>query len=242
MAAPYPDIQQYMAPYQENAATGAAMVPAQGETNVAVEQQRQAQIAATQAREQAKLKLQEMGYTGKPIQERNEVGGYTFYDTKGNPISAAEYAGMTGSTLGDVLKDSMDKGDIDFLQKYNTFKTISADPKTTEDQKNKIADTLSVYSQTGSDIGKLYKTFGVEDNKKLADTLGLEDALGINSDQFSTLPKDQQKVVIEKYFNNLKGLYDELNYYTTTPVKDVFENFTKEHGNIFFGYNNPNTW
>lgn len=56
---------------------------------------------------------------GKYTRETNEVGGYSFFDPDGNPITAEEYAAGTGKYVNQVLSGSQDLGDQEFLLDYD---------------------------------------------------------------------------------------------------------------------------
>lgn len=56
---------------------------------------------------------------GKFTRETNEVGGYSFFDPDGNPITAEEYAAGTGKYVNQVLSGSQDLGDQEFLLDYD---------------------------------------------------------------------------------------------------------------------------
>lgn len=47
-----------------------------------------------------------------------EDGGYNFYNAKGDPISAGDYARARNERVADVLKDSQNSSDQDFLNDY----------------------------------------------------------------------------------------------------------------------------
>jgi len=249
MPAEFADIQQYMAPYQEAAASEAALVPKKTEdVTYGIQQQQAARSAAAaeRARQEKMKELEAQGY-GKPQRDVNESGGYTFYDDKGNPISAAEYAGMTGKGVGEVLQGSLDPGDIEFLKKYETFKAAASDPQVTQEETGYLKNQLSAYSESGGNLGKFAKIMGIKakgvlhpDIEALAKTLNVEDITGIKPADFAKLDKKKQQEIVNGIMTYAQETYDELNHYSTTPIKDIFEEFVKNHETIFYGYSNPN--
>ena len=52
---------------------------------------------------------------GKFYREKNAAGGYSFFDSAGNPVTPAEYALANDKDLGYALEGSSDPGDQNFL-------------------------------------------------------------------------------------------------------------------------------
>lgn len=135
------DIQQYMAPEFQEAASAAKLVPTKTADVKASYDMAAARAAASERASAAKAKLAEMGY-GKPARDRNDSGGYTFYDDKGKPISAAEYSALTGDSIDKVLEGSLDQNDIKFTQEYSMKRQYIQNPAQLKDDLTKIQDVL----------------------------------------------------------------------------------------------------
>lgn len=83
------------------------------------ERRRQAALAARQAELQDKLD------PSKYKQVRKEDGGFAFYDPTGKEIDIADYASVTGLRRVDILKDSENPIDQQYMQDYSTINDIT---------------------------------------------------------------------------------------------------------------------
>lgn len=98
----------------------------------------------------------------------NDAGGYDFYNPGGEPISAVEYARKTNQRVTDVLKDSEDVYDKDFVQDYeNVYRLgqiISSNDKDARDEffkKNPEMKELQdmPYEEVVSNLRELYPEY-----------------------------------------------------------------------------------
>ena len=71
-----------------------------------------AQLEA-EAREKARERAKNVA--NEYYQEKNEVGGWNFFDWQGNKISPAEYSRVKGIPLTKALEGSNDPGDVEFM-------------------------------------------------------------------------------------------------------------------------------
>lgn len=113
-----------------DAATGLAAGAAGGEANRAADKEeaerdaaaRIADILAKREEVQQKAAYDKWQSENDPRNYRKEVaddGGYNFYDAAGNPINVQEYAAATNQRISDVLKDSENAKDQEFINDYN---------------------------------------------------------------------------------------------------------------------------
>ncbi len=148
MAAGYADIQKYMAPLFAESKTGYLRQEKQAESAAAG----RAAAQAEQARQQKLADLEAQGY-GKPQRRTNEVGGYTFYDKKGNPISASEFSSLTENTLDKVLEGSLDPNDNKFIKEYVPTREYMKDPALIQEDLKFAQDSLNKgFAKEGTNI------------------------------------------------------------------------------------------
>lgn len=107
-----------------SAAAGAAGNVAQiGEAN-----RRQAEsIARRKKIDEITQKIQDIKDSTDPNKYQKAPkadGGFDFFDPKGNPISVAEYAKVTGKPVASILKDSQNFKDIQFIQDFDELQEL----------------------------------------------------------------------------------------------------------------------
>lgn len=89
------------------------------------------------------------GGRGKPQRVRKEDGGFAFFDENGNEISAKQFAELTGNTTTDILSDSENPIDIQYLNDYKNLQDFM-NAATTGDR-----DTLDAYYQQNNNLRSL---------------------------------------------------------------------------------------
>lgn len=152
---------------QSNAATGAQAY----NTNVTVANQKQAAQAHVEA---LKARAKEIADATDPKNytvKRKEDGGFDFFDPKGQQIDIATYTSKTGQKASDVLKDSENPIDIQYV----------ADKKNLEDLINAIVN---------KDSAKL------DSYKQLAEAEGISDLTKMKPQEVI----DQFKKHYERYY------------------------------------------
>ena len=119
---------------------GAVAQKAADEEEKAAEAARQAQMQAIQD------KLNPAKY--RAAKDR-EDGGYSFYDPDGNQIGIDRYAAVTGRNPAEILSDSDNPFDLQFVNDYkNTRQVIEA-------AQNGDTDTLDTFKASNGDVGKM---------------------------------------------------------------------------------------
>lgn len=114
-------------------------------TGTTVANQQQAEAEARQA-EAARLKaeaqkIQDESDPSKYTLKKKEDGGFDFFDPHGNQVDIATYAKKTGVKPADVLKDSENPIDIQFVHDYNNLNDLLSAVV------NKDTDKLDSYRQ-----------------------------------------------------------------------------------------------
>lgn len=109
-ASSFPELQKY---YDINFQLPLSTAGVRALTGQADAKEKQREFDVKQQMEKASGK----GYTRVP----KEDGGYGFFDSEGNEISAYEYARATGKSALDVLSDSENPIDIGFREDYQNL-------------------------------------------------------------------------------------------------------------------------
>jgi hypothetical protein len=78
----------------------------------------------------------------------NATGGYNFFDSKGTPISAFQYARAKGVGLTDALQGSADAGDQKVVSDYNGIKELAMLVSMSSKERQQVVDT----DEEGNDI------------------------------------------------------------------------------------------
>lgn len=102
-------------------ATGAAVGGLAGEARRATNEQEANQSASERMAEIIRKRDEAIADLDDPKnyrKELNEVGGYNFYDGKGKKITVQQYARDRNERVSDILKDSTDPGDVDYVNQY----------------------------------------------------------------------------------------------------------------------------
>lgn len=127
---PYADIQGL---FNSQFQLGAAAAPVAGLTNAAAVDDANARAAASaaSAKKAAELKeklaaveqkMSDYQNPSKWQQVPKEDGGYDYIDPLGNKTSIAKYAEVTGKNLPDILRDSRNSLDQQFVSEYDLLK------------------------------------------------------------------------------------------------------------------------
>lgn len=125
------------------------------------------QAQAEQAQRKASLeaesqRLKDMTDPNKYQLRQKEDGGYDFFDPEGNQIDVATYTQRTGQRAADVLKDSQNPIDIQYVEDFNNLQgfftaLVNKDTKSIEAYK-KQQPNLSKYEGAGG-MDKLTQDF-----------------------------------------------------------------------------------
>lgn len=86
-------------------------------------QQAAAQQKAQELKDQAQ-KLKDLQDPNKFQKVRKEDGGFDFYDPLGNKIGIQQFSQVTGKGPKDILKDSENNLDLQYLQDYKTVNDV----------------------------------------------------------------------------------------------------------------------
>lgn len=105
---------------QSNAATSAQA----DQTNTTVANQREAAKQHIEELKQQAKDLQDETDPSKYTLKKKSDGGYDFFDPKGNQIDIATYTSKTGAKASDVLKDSENPIDIQYVNDYNNLQDL----------------------------------------------------------------------------------------------------------------------
>lgn len=129
-------------------------------------QQDDAAAAKAQAEKIAMLKeeaakAKDMLDPKKYQQVRKDDGGYAFYAPDGSPVSVGDYARITGKSFKDVLKDSENNIDQQYLQDYKSMQELAnafanGDKKYLDALPNEMKDYMK--GKTMADIMKDFKS------------------------------------------------------------------------------------
>lgn len=120
---------QNLAQGQFKAAAGDVAAAAAGaDANIIAENEKRAEEAARQKRmSDIKDRLDQIKEENDPKnyqQVPNDHGGYDFYNGKGEKIDVKEYAQATKKRVSDLLKDSEDPADREFVDNYKQLKEL----------------------------------------------------------------------------------------------------------------------
>lgn len=106
---------------------------------------RQEQEAEAARRAQAQ-KLQDKMDPSKYRMQRKEDGGFDFFDPEGNPIDINQYAKVTGQRAADILKNSENPFDLQYLNDYSNTRAL------VESIQNGDTETLQGYLKDNKNI------------------------------------------------------------------------------------------
>ena len=123
--------------------------PAAGVGNIAGEAADQEAKAAEAARQAKMQEIQDKLDPSKYRVARKEDGGFDFFDPAGNPIDVAKYAAVTGKTPAQILSQSDNPFDRQYVNDYNNTRDIVTAIQ------NGDSDTLNAFKAENSDIGKM---------------------------------------------------------------------------------------
>jgi hypothetical protein len=123
------------------------------------------EIAAQQKAQDLKIKaqkLKDMQDPNKFQKVRKDDGGFDFYDPLGNKIGVQQFSQVTGKSPKDILKDSENSLDVQYLQDYKTMQEIAnAYANNDKDTLDEIAargdDPNFFKGKTGADILNMFK-------------------------------------------------------------------------------------
>lgn len=137
----------------------AAGYQAQADQNA---QQAAAQQKAAELKDKAQ-QLKDMQDPNKFQKVRKDDGGFDFYDPLGNKIGIQQFSQVTGKSPKDVLKDSENSLDVQYLQDYKTMQEIAnAYANNDKDTLDEIAargdDPNFFKGKTGADILNMFKS------------------------------------------------------------------------------------
>ena len=96
-----------------------------GSGSLAGQKAKEADEADEAARQAAMRKLQDKLDPGKYTKQRKADGGFAFFDPDGKEIGIDRYAEMTGYRLADILKDSENPIDQEYINDYLNMNTLA---------------------------------------------------------------------------------------------------------------------
>lgn len=112
-----------------------------GGANVATEAGNEADAADKAARDAQIQKLQDQSDPSKYTMQRKADGGFAFYDPSGKEIDINTYAKITGQRRADILKDSENPVDQQYINDYNNMSDL------TNAIYNNDTDTIKAFQQ-----------------------------------------------------------------------------------------------
>lgn len=110
-----PEVTSYS---RAGAIEGAVKQGLSGSGTLAGQKAKEADEADEAARKAAMQRIQDKLDPGKYRRERKEDGGFAFFDPEGKEIGVDAYAQITGMRLVDILKDSENPIDQEFISDY----------------------------------------------------------------------------------------------------------------------------
>lgn len=125
IAGPTSYIPEVTAYSQAGSMEGAIKQGLAGSSGLATQKAREADEADEAARQAQMRKISDKLDPSKYRQERKADGGFAFYDPDGNEIGIDRYTQMTGQRLVDVLKDSENPIDQEYINDYMNMNSLA---------------------------------------------------------------------------------------------------------------------
>lgn len=104
--------------------------------------------------------IKDMFDPGKYTQQRNDDGGFDFFAPDGSKIDLSQYAKVTGKKAVDILKDSENSNDLQYIQDYKSLQELAnAFANGDKDYIDKLPDQMKDYlkGKTMSDVMNDFK-------------------------------------------------------------------------------------
>lgn len=208
---PYADIAGL---FNSQFALGAGAGPTAGLIGTARVDYANAQAAAAAARdaaqrkeaaknEEIKQKYKDYSNPEKWRQVSKADGGYDFYDPLGKKVTVAQFAEVKGQQPYQVLKDSDNSTDQQFIREYNALKAFSS-ARNPEEQLKAIINHPSLLEATGAvgeDVGVFKGKLQESTTKEGKDKTKAEQKLAESAMRYlgQFKPEDVWKKFIEYY-------------------------------------------